>query len=127
MRRRAFRLFAPLALLLAGCAAASPLPVESGVGDGLRAGLLEYEVVVSHGAVTPGSVVVQVTNAGAQAHDLRIDGADATLASTTVLRPGQSVELRVDVPTGEEELLLWCSLPGHRAQGMAATLPIVGG
>jgi uncharacterized cupredoxin-like copper-binding protein len=40
-----------------------------------------------------------------------------------LLRPGQQAVLRFQVAPGQR-LHLWCSVPGHRAQGMQATLAV---
>lgn len=125
MSRFASLLAAVFGVLLAGCGPSSPLTVQAGAGSQLRAGLLDYEVALSHGTVTTGRLTVVVTNAGAQAHDLRIDGAETTLATTVLLRPGESTEVSLEIGRGETELVVWCTLPGHRAQGMAATIPVV--
>lgn len=116
---------AAAALLLSGCAGSETAAAGTAAEGELRVGLLEYEVAVSHRAVTPGPVTLEVTNAGAEGHDLRVEGA-AGPAATEVLRPAESAELVVDAPAGSE-LTLWCTLPGHRAQGMETTIRVEAG
>ncbi|GLW66247.1 hypothetical protein Arub01_44910 [Actinomadura rubrobrunea] len=61
----------------------------------------------------PGTrLVLRVTNADAQYHDLRL----ATGQRTPMLRPGQSATLRLPPLDGTIEG--WCTVAGHRAAGM---------
>lgn len=120
------------ALLLSGCAAGStgqgadegtrtrttaPHPVAK-----LRVGLTEWEITTSAGQVTPGRVVMTVTDAGATTHDLYVRGGKGTW-HTRDLSPGERQRLVVHASPGER-LHLWCSLPGHAAQGMRTTLSV---
>lgn len=135
MRRRSYLLAALAALtavLLSGCGsgsgggttsermtqhAATRRPV-----DRLRVGLTEWQIDVSAGRVTPGTVRMLVTNAGSTTHDLYVRGRRGTW-HTRDLPPGGHQRLVVrTVP--REGLHLWCSLPGHAAQGMRTTLPV---
>lgn len=115
----------PAALLLvlaAGCASA-PAPsagVDAPPVAAVRIGLSDFEIGASSTRLVDGMVELRVTNAGAMAHDLRIEGRPE---DTGVLAPGATTVLRVDA-TGAEELVLWCSLPGHRAQGMTRALRV---
>jgi uncharacterized cupredoxin-like copper-binding protein len=112
-----------LSLAASACSGQQQPQAGTGAARELRIGLVEYEVFASHAAVLPGDVVFEVTNAGGEAHDLRVDGA-AEPAATPTLRPGGTATLRVRVPAGQDELVLWCALPGHRAQGMQARLEV---
>lgn len=94
-----------------GRAVAPTLPASD-----LRVGLHEYEVVASPAAARAGTVTLRVTNAGASAHDLVVN-AGAETRRLPSLSPGTSATLRVTGQAGQP-MVLWCSLPGHRAQGM---------
>jgi uncharacterized cupredoxin-like copper-binding protein len=86
----------------------------------LRVGLTEWTVTTSASMVRAGTVRLQVTNAGATQHDLVVSGRRGRW-ETPGLSPGQRNELAVTAVRGER-LRLWCSLPGHEAQGMHATV-----
>lgn len=114
-----------LALLLAlatgcGSAPARSADVDAPPSAAVRIGLADFEIGASSTRLTNGMIELRVTNAGATAHDLRIEGRPE---GTEELTPGATTVLRVDA-TGAEELVLWCSLPGHRAQGMTRTLQV---
>ncbi len=89
----------------------------------VRVGLLEYEVVTSHATVVAGDVVLNITNAGAEAHDLQVDATE-TLAASSVIAPGETATLTMAVPDDQSELVLWCTLPGHRSQGMLRRIAV---
>lgn len=69
-----------------------------------------------------GVYVFEVTNDGKVPHNLTIDGPGAEGEHTPNLGPGKSAELRVTLETGNYEL--YCSIPGHREQGMEAKLAV---
>ncbi|MEX2290526.1 MAG: hypothetical protein WD794_09400 [Mycobacteriales bacterium] len=113
-------------LVLAGCgsAAQSSAPVPSGPPTSeLRVGLLDYRLAVSGGTLRPGSVTITATNAGGTGHDLRLRQGNRVLAATSVLAPGGSETLRVDVQPGEP-VRLDCTVGGHAEAGMHATLTV---
>jgi hypothetical protein len=127
------RLVVPVALSavcagLAGCGATggdgtrpeAVRPLSAGGHGQVRVGLTEWTIEVSRSEVNPGRLRLLVTNAGATVHDLVVQGRRGTW-ETPDLRPGQQARLDVRaVP--HETLQLWCSMPGHRAQGMHTTL-----
>jgi hypothetical protein len=89
-----------------------------------RVGLIEWQVTTTAGALVAGPVTLEVTNAGTTVHDLRIKGARAD-ARTAQLAPGQATTLAVDL-TGETRVELWCTVAGHRSEGMDTHLPVRG-
>lgn len=111
-----------LAVVLAGCGD-SPGASEREVTRELRVGLADYEITTPTVAVPTGTATFRVTNVGRTAHDLRVAGQETT-AHLATLDPGESHTLDVEVAAGEDELALWCTLPGHRQQGMETTLPV---
>ena len=113
-----------LLVLLAACASTDDAAAPESVASGdVRVGLVDFDITLAADAVTPGRHELAVTNAGAAAHDLVVsDGADRR-AATAVLRPGEQEDLIVDAEAGGT-LTLWCSVPGHRAQGMELRLPV---
>ena len=129
-----FYVVALFVLLVTGCAARQPAAVgghqaprlasqvEPAEVHGVGVGLTEWTIVVSRHRVSPGRVVLTVTNTGATQHDLVVQGRAGTW-KTPVLNPGRQVTLVVHADAGET-LALWCSEPGHRAQGMHTTLAV---
>jgi hypothetical protein len=117
-----------LLALLTGCDAdADPAteavavrPLPGGGPAQVRVGLTEWTIVVSRSEVPPGRLHLLVTNAGATMHDLVVRDSRGTW-ETADLRPGQRTGLTVRAGP-HETLQLWCSMPGHRAQGMHTTL-----
>jgi hypothetical protein len=126
--------------LLAGCAAgadedaalqgqaAAPSSGAAGPGasasdaEAVRVGLTEWSIAVAVPSVEPGKVTLLVTNAGGTEHDLFVEGRLGRW-HTPDLDPGERTELTIRTKPGEQ-LRLWCSLPGHEAQGMHTVLPV---
>lgn len=123
-RARVVAVIAALSVTAAACSAEQQQqPAATTAAHHLRVGLAEYEVVASHPAVLTGDVVLEITNAGAEAHDLRVDGA-LHPATIPAIRPGATATLRLRVPADHDELVLWCTLPGHKAQGMHTRIAV---
>jgi uncharacterized cupredoxin-like copper-binding protein len=116
---------AAAALLLAGlaCTSAADAPAVRPVTT-MAVGLTEFAIGTSAERLADGTVTLEVTNAGATAHDLRVVGADVDV-STAILAPGTATTLRVDA-VDERILTLWCTLPSHRSRGMETTLTVDG-
>lgn len=66
------------------------------------------------------TLVLNVTNTGAQKHDLQIGA-----KKTPILNPGQKAVLRTTAI--EATVQGYCTLPGHRAAGMVMDINVVGG
>jgi hypothetical protein len=115
-----------LASLVTGCAAdegrgeTAPVAARLPRHVDVRVGLTEWTIVTSRSAVTPGRVTLLVTNTGATVHDLVVRDSRGTW-ETPDLSPGERVGLVVRAGP-HDTLQLWCSMPGHRAQGMHTTL-----
>ena len=128
MRLRRLAVAPVLLALVTGCGAEA----ETG-GSGLaarstpasrhapvRVGLTEWTIVASRSRVPSGRLSLVETNAGATIHDLVVRDSLGTW-ETPDLHPGE--QTRLTVRAGPHETLqLWCSMPGHRAQGMHTTL-----
>ena len=130
--RRSVGLAALGACLLAGAA-----PALGGEAAGTRANpsrLLvtadEWRLTLSRPSMVPGHAVIQLANAGEDAHDLRLRRMyprrpDGTRSPTKLVREtasGELTEIQTRLPRGRYRL--WCSLPGHRALGMDAKLRV---
>jgi plastocyanin len=90
----------------------------------LQVGAYEFRYALSRLRIKSGRAIVQLVNYGEDDHNLRLRriGGDHThrLARTA---PGEISELRTRLRAGK--FRLWCSLPGHAAAGMKATLQVV--
>lgn len=123
------RLLVPLLLLLAGCGSGNVASTPAGMSgppdpptNSVRIGLLEYDIATSSNRVKAGTIELTVTNAGTVPHDLRIEGMNER---TPILPPGRTAFVTLET-NGLSRLVLWCSVSGHRAQGMERSLDIVG-
>jgi hypothetical protein len=83
----------------------------------------EFSLVLSRQSLRPGSLRIQLYNAGEDVHDLHLKRIGGT--HTLRLRetsPGDVAELRTSLRAGRWKL--WCSLPGHAKAGMRAMLVV---
>ena len=85
----------------------------------------EFSFTLSRPEVPAGEVIVEFLNRGEDPHNLHLaeagEGSEAGAFPNTA--PGVHLDLRVNMRPGS--YTLFCSLPGHEAKGMKATL-IVG-
>jgi uncharacterized cupredoxin-like copper-binding protein len=87
----------------------------------------EWSLTLSRPVVGAGNVTVELRNVGEDPHDLVLspdDGTHTRLAGFSETGPGQLAKLKLPLPAGR--YLLWCSLAGHEALGMKATLRVDG-
>jgi plastocyanin len=132
-RRRAAAaptLLALLALLalpvLTGCSGGSVVAPPAGPpATELRIGLLDYRFQLSAGTLATGGVTVVATNAGGTAHDAVLGQGGHAIGGSRVLAPGESQTFRVQVTAGSP-VHVECTLPGHEAAGMHATVAVAG-
>jgi hypothetical protein len=108
-------------MLAAGCSSSSAQPVGP-PAEHARLGLIEWDITTSSEVLADGDVELVVTNAGATVHDLRLVG-ERTDEHVDVLEPGESASVRLNLE-GEQQLQLWCTVPGHRSQGMERSLTV---
>jgi plastocyanin len=82
----------------------------------------EYSFTLSRPEVPAGEVIVEFLNRGEDTHNLHLregtEGAEAGAFPDT--SPGIHEDLEIDMRPGS--YTLFCSLPGHEAKGMKATL-----
>jgi hypothetical protein len=95
---------------------------DAGPAHAIRVGLSEWTIALAPTVARAGRITLTVTNAGGTGHDLVVAGRDGSWA-TKELEPGQKTTLVVRGRAGER-LHLWCSIPGHRLQGMDTHLPV---
>jgi uncharacterized cupredoxin-like copper-binding protein len=83
----------------------------------------EFKIALASSQVPPGKLVIGVKNAGKIQHDLVVSGSGVPpSAKTPLINPGASAKLSVTLAPGK--YTLYCSVPGHRAAGMVATLNV---
>jgi uncharacterized cupredoxin-like copper-binding protein len=118
-------IFAALALI--GCGSGSD---EAATDGSTTTGGQAIEISETEFALDPSSVQVdetgtvtfRVTNDGAIAHALEVDGDDFE-EETDTIEPGESAELTVDL--GQEgSYELYCPIDDHREQGMEGELVV---
>jgi plastocyanin len=84
----------------------------------------EFSLTLSRQSVTPGPVAIQLANHGQDPHDLRVERADDVLSGFgfTLTKPGEATTEKLDLGPGTWKL--FCTLDGHAALGMSATLTV---
>lgn len=117
------RLAIVLAAAVAGLAA---LPASAGT-DGLSFVQVvekEWTLTLSRPSVRAGSVSLELVNFGMDIHDLVVKGTKigAKPVRFKQLDPRGRTERTLRLTAGRYSL--WCSLPGHKARGMHATLVV---
>ena len=78
----------------------------------------EFKIILASSTVAHGAIAFDVKNVGKIPHDLAIQGG----AKTSLISAGKSATLTVTLKPGT--YTLYCSVPGHRAAGMAAKLTV---
>ena len=86
----------------------------------------EFSLTLSRQSVAGGTVSVELDNHGEDPHDLRVERADdpATGFDFALTRPGGVATEKLDLAPGTWKL--YCTLPGHAALGMSATVTVTG-
>ena len=116
-----------LALVLSACSSdggdePSPDTGSDGAESGTPVAVSGFEYGYDLEAPTEaGTYTFELTNDGAMQHDLVIEGGDAS-GSTAVIGPGDTDSFTVTLEPGE--YTLYCSVAGHRSQGMEVTFTV---
>ena len=82
----------------------------------------EFAIELLESSFSPGDYTFRVKNQGTLPHDLTIEGPGVDRQATATLQAGQSSDLQVTLQEGTYEL--WCSIDGHRGQGMDVTIQV---
>ena len=119
MRRLAILLAAAIAGL-----AALPANAEIGMLSFVQIVEKEYTLTPSRPSVRAGSVSIELVNFGMDTHDLFVKGTKvgAKPVRFKQLDPRGRTERTLRLAPGRYSL--WCSIPGHKARGMHATLRV---
>lgn len=126
MTRTALAYAVAVGVLVAACSDSTPVAAPAAAdrpASELRVGLAEWKITADADRLAAGIVDLTVTNAGSTAHDLRVSFAGDRTTTTPLLQPGEQLHLTIDVPP-ETTVALWCTVPGHDAQGMRTTLTV---
>jgi plastocyanin len=90
----------------------------------LQVGAYEFRYSLSRLRIKAGWAIVQLVNYGEDDHNLRLRRVGGTYTHRIPrTAPGEVGELRTRFRVGTFKL--WCSLEGHAAAGMKATLRVV--
>jgi len=81
----------------------------------------EYSYEVSSKTLEAGWIVFDLTNNGRMQHNLVLEGGPG--GGTDVIDPGETDSLAVTLEPGT--YTLFCSIPGHRAQGMEFKITVM--
>jgi plastocyanin len=117
------RAVAALLVLFAALAA----PASAAAPSRVLVEATEYRFTLSRTTVKPGTAIVQLAIRGEDPHDLRLAPtgkarSSARPAAVPETLPGGVAEWRGKLTRGK--WTLYCSLPGHKAAGMRATLTV---
>jgi hypothetical protein len=105
-------MFAP-----AATAAAPVVPARMQVAS------VEFRLTLSRSSIRRGPAIIELVNYGEDDHDLalrRVGG--SRTYRIALVHPGQIGELDARLRAGR--YAVWCTLAGHRARGMRATLRV---
>jgi hypothetical protein len=83
----------------------------------------EFDFALSRASIKSGRALVELANYGEDPHDLRLQRIGGSrVYALGVVAPGDSKVLSAKLLPGT--FRLWCSIAGHRARGMHATLRV---
>jgi uncharacterized cupredoxin-like copper-binding protein len=110
-----------LALLVAG---AAPATAGTEAESFVQVVEKEWSLVMSRTSVRAGRVTIEAVNFGTDAHDLVVQSKakGSKPVKFKQMDPRGRTERTLRLPAGR--YALWCSLPGHKAKGMKATLTV---
>jgi hypothetical protein len=100
----------------------APPPKKARLGVVAR----EWSLVLSRSSLPAGTAIVELQNFGEDAHNLRIERADPTGAAANVPLAEASERKSSDVTLTPGAYRLYCTLAGHEALGMRASLAVGG-
>ena len=98
----------------------------SGSSSASGSTIVEKEFSITPATITASAgSTLTVQNSGTVGHNLVIaDSTGKILAQTTAIQPGQSGSLTLPSTVTAGTYQAYCSIPGHKQQGMTATLTV---
>jgi plastocyanin len=107
-------------------AATSPSATEPPAGDEdptvVNITMIDNELQLDEATFTAGTYTFVAEHAGQNPHALSIEGPGVSESTPQISPDGESEELTVTLEPGTYEL--WCPVPGHREDGMEATIEV---
>jgi uncharacterized cupredoxin-like copper-binding protein len=82
----------------------------------------EFSITLSTSSFSPGTYTFTIKNTGTMPHDLVVNGPGVDHQTSPTVQPGGTGQLTVTLQKGSYEL--WCSIDGHKAQGMDTTIQV---
>ncbi|WP_445151191.1 hypothetical protein [Baekduia sp. Peel2402] len=104
-------------------ASSDPTPIAPAAAR-LQATTREWSITLSRPSVTAGALVLQLVNRGEDAHDLHLRPASGGADLLTIVSTEPSGVADASGTLAAGTYTLYCSLPGHEAAGMKATLTV---
>ena len=101
---------------------AEPEATQAAAVEGVRVTLDEFTIRLSS-EIPAGETTFVITNAGSIYHSFAIVGDGVEAALEAPLKPGETVELTVDLPSGTYQIV--CPVANHEALGMTRDLVVV--
>jgi hypothetical protein len=109
--------------MILGTAIASVATASPGPPSRAQASADEFHLTLSRTTIRGGSAIIELVNYGEDDHDLALRRAGGSRTYRIgVVHPGATGELDARLRPGR--FTVWCTLPGHRARGMQATLRV---
>ena len=82
---------------------------------------VEYKIELQKTTFAPGTYTFVVNNLGRVVHNLNVQGGGST-ESTQDIQPDSTASVTAELKTGT--YVLYCSIPGHRQQGMQQKITV---
>jgi uncharacterized cupredoxin-like copper-binding protein len=114
-----------VALALAGAAVAAFQGRAASAATTIKVTEREYHIALSTTTPKAGTITFAIHNAGHLTHQFDVSGGGLkAIAKASAIAPGKTKTLTVKLGGGK--VSVWCSVPGHAALGMKATLKVSG-
>lgn len=105
-----------------GDTGSTPAASPSAGGTAVQVTEKEFSIALAQQNFTAGRYTFQVHNSGQASHNLTVDGPGVEDQATSTLDPGGSGQVTVTLQTGTYKL--YCSVDGHKDQGMLVNITV---
>lgn len=95
-----------------------------GPGGEISVEAFEWGFDITAGVARDGTVTVNLENLGSTEHNFRIDGAVGETKTVGDVDAGETITGELQL-FGGQTYTFYCSIPGHRAQGMEGTIQVL--